>query len=528
MLSAEASRPEPAFAPVWTNSRWLACAALLWLGCTATYFLTAPGRIDIIDGAIRYDVTESLLERGAPVVRNQYYFAVPGRDGRRYAFYQLGASVTALPFVMLGERLGNGSLESKQFAFSLTSVPFAAGIISLLFLIYGRLGCSLPQAVTWSLVVAFCTILWPYAGSSFDVVLQAFWLTLAVWASIEAMDGKSYRWAVLSAGAFAMLINIQEMYLVLGACVLTGSSLTYRTVWNRLKLPTVHVIFLGMFVGLVLVLAYNTLRFGNPSMTGRGSVPHPLLGNPLVGFAGLTISPAKSVFLYSPPLVLALLGLRRLMSRVPDRFAPVVACLILHVGLISFLKFWAGEWAWGPRYLVASLPLACIGLPYGWSSRKRPWRVSLMCGAGFVVQLLAVSVDHQRYYVERGLEPFFWMDESTMYTDSPLAARPAELIAVLEGRGREHVRALVPGPRPISMTSTIFGPPLFLVSDTREWMHRYLVFLVPRPWTLWSRFLPDAQRPGPTSAMAVSGSAIAMASFGALAGLIQLRRKTNR
>jgi hypothetical protein len=176
-----------AFAPVWTSRRWLACAALLWLGCSAVYFLTAPGRIDMFDGGIRHDVTESLIDEGVPAVRDPSFPGVPGRGGRRYAWYELGSSVTAIPFVLVGKRLGHGSLEAKQFAFSMTSVPFAAGVVALVFLIYGRLGCSVARALNWSLVVAFCTLLWPYAGSSFDAALQAFWLTLAVWAAVEAL-----------------------------------------------------------------------------------------------------------------------------------------------------------------------------------------------------------------------------------------------------------------------------------------------------------------------------------------------------
>ena len=79
-----------------------------------------------------------------------------------------------------------GRSKHRQFAFSLTTVPFAAGSVAVLFLIYGRLGCSPATALIWSLVAAFCTMLWPYAGSSFDAALQAFWLTIAVWAVVEA------------------------------------------------------------------------------------------------------------------------------------------------------------------------------------------------------------------------------------------------------------------------------------------------------------------------------------------------------
>jgi hypothetical protein len=47
-------------------------------------------------------------------------------------------------------------------------------------------------------------------------------------------------------------------------------------------------------------------------------------------------------------------------------------------------------------------------------------------------------------------------------------------------------------------------------------MRDYLVFVVPRPWTLWSRYLPEDQRPGRTGLMTVIGLLVAAASICAL------------
>jgi hypothetical protein len=525
MTSPEGKSVEPGLAPVWTSRQWLACAALLWFGCSAAYFLTAPGRIDIIDGGIRYSVTASLIERGSPEVRERSYRPVKGRGGKPYAFYPLGTSLTAVPLVLLGAWLGHGSLESKQFAFSMTSVPFAAAVVALVFLIYGRLRYSLSQSLTWSLAVAFCTMLWPYAGSTFDVTLQAFWLTLGVWSAVEALWATSYGWALLSGASFAMLINIQEIYVMLAPCVAAAFPLTRRSVLAKLRHPVVPVIGLGVLIGVMLVCAYNALRFGNPLDTGRTTVPHPLFGVPLVGLYGLVVSPAKSIILYCPPIVLALIGLRRMMAFEHCRFAPVFGCLVLHLTLVSSLRFWAGEWAWGPRYLVASLPLACIGLPYSWPGGTRRNLKLLVCGLGFAVQVLAISVDHHRFYYDRSLSSFFWTNESVMYKQSPLFSRPFELIEVIEGRDLAGVRALTPAIRPMSMTSSTFGPPPEDVGRMPEWMREYLVFVVPRPWALWSRYLPDELKPGPTGMMTMIGGVVAAVSFLGLLGIVHAEKR---
>lgn len=507
------------FAPVWTDRRWIGAAALLWLGCSALYFLTAPGRIDIIDGGIRYDVTQSLIDVHRPIVRDEWLPAALGRNGFRYTYYQLGSSLTAIPFVLLGSALSHGSLESKQFAFSLTTVPFAAAIVAFVFLIYGRLGCAMPRAAVWAFVLAFCSLLWPYAGSTFDAVLQAFWLTLAVWATVEALAAWSYRWATLSAAAFVMLVNTQEAYVVLGGCIAAVSPPALRPLLKRLSLGIVQAVAAGLLVGMLLVLWYNHARFGdlgNHLSTGQVTGAHPLMGSPVVGLVGLFLSPANSIFLYSPTFLLGLIGLRRLMRNDSQRVAPIVWCLAIHVLLISSLRFWSGGWNWGPRYLVASLPLVSIGMPFAWPNSERRVLKGSLCALGCVVQILGISVDHQRYYFERSFPPFFWLDERTMYRDSPLLARPGELIALLQQRDVQGARALVPGPRPFSMTSYVFGPPAALLPESPRWMREYLVFLVPRPWTLWSRFLPQEQRPGRTGLMTAIGCLVAGASFGAL------------
>jgi hypothetical protein len=495
------------------NRRRLTSAALLWAGCAAVYFLTAPGRIDMIDGGVRYDVTASLIDTGRPIVRDPFLPSVWAPDGFRYAFYPLGTSLAAVPFVKLGAWLGHDAVEAKQFAFSLTSVPFSAGAVALLFLIYGRLGLARKRALAWSLVAAFCTPLWPYAGSTFDIGLQAFFLTCAVWAAIEAIASDSPWWAAASGIGFAALFNIQEIYAVLGACVVFAVPFRWSSIAERLRQRAVQQIVLGMIAGVVLVLAYNAYKFGHPLDTGRTRVPHPLLGNPLVGFAGLLASPAKSILLYSPPYVLGLVGLRRLIRMDGARFGPLAACLVLHVALISSLRFWAGEWAWGPRYLIASLPLVCIGMPFVTGGRTV---VRALCALGLAVQLLAVSVDHQRFYFERSFAPFFWVDDSIMYKQSALFARPGEIVAILERRDLDGVRALVPGPRPSSMTSWIYGPPPEILPRSPEWMRQYLVFLVPRPWPLWSRYLPPEQRPGRVGLMTLAGALVALTSFGLL------------
>jgi hypothetical protein len=371
------------------------------------------------------------------------------------------------------------------------------------------------QATAWALVVAFATPLWVYAGSSFDIAEQALFLVAGVWLAVEAFALHSMRLGILSGVAFALLINVQETYLVLVGCV-AGIPTSVRAAVDRLRRPELIAIARPIVIGLGVVFLYNTYKFGNPLSTGRETVPHPLVGNPLVGLAGLFVSPAKSILLYSPTYPFALYGIYRLVRRDRGRYGAIAACLLIHVALVASLKFWAGEWAWGPRYLIATLPLACIGLPFAVRSARGRAALATACVLGVVVQLMAISVDHQRYYIDRSFEPFFWVDEMSMYRDSPLLARPGEMVAVYEQRDFETVRALVPGPTPMSMTGPIYGPPFKKIPNFRVWMRQYLVFLAPRPWPLWSRLLSPDLRPGRTDIMIRAGLVAAIAGFAML------------
>jgi hypothetical protein len=88
------------------------------------------------------------------------------------------------------------------------------------------------------------------------------------------------------------------------------------------------------------------------------------------------LSPGKSVFLYSPPLVAGLVGLPRAVRRWP-RFLPAALWVLLPPLLINArLIFWSGDYAWGPRYLVFAVPVMllpaclvvedCLAAAWGW------------------------------------------------------------------------------------------------------------------------------------------------------------------
>lgn len=155
---------------------------------------------------------------------------------------------------------------------------------------------------------------------------------------------------------------------------------------------------------------YNWLRTGHAWVPAialpKYAVNNALDGNVVVGLVGSLLSPGKSIFLYSPGLLIALFGLRdfcRLQRPVSLAvLAPVVLYSILH----AKVRDWSGDWGWGPRYLVIVVPLVFYGVPFvlrRLERRRSRWgvrriAVGLMVLFGLVVQVVSVLTNwHYRY-----------------------------------------------------------------------------------------------------------------------------------
>jgi hypothetical protein len=129
---------------------------------------------------------------------------------------------------------------------------------------------------------------------------------------------------------------------------------------------------------------------------------------------------------------------------------------------------------------------------------------------GVCVQVLAISVDHHRFFFDRSLPRFFWYTHPyTYFHESALLARPAELeTTIIDGVPRE-AEAFRPGPYSARLTYAVFGGWSHPELSPPRWMRLYRVFWLPRPWPLWMRTIPPAERPVDMPA-ALSAIAVAM------------------
>lgn len=480
--------------------------SLLLLGL---YVATSPGRIDMIDGQFRYEVARNWLDVGRPVVLDRALASVAGLRVRTptavYSVYNAAGSITPMPLMLLSRALPGHNAERERFFFAMTGPVFGATLGGVLVVAYSMLGVPLRRAVAWALVCGVATLWWPGSTTVFDQNQHAVWLLLALVLAWESGRRASVHLALLAGVAGGVLVTYQESYAVLLPLVglaVVASPLEARamavslprtieraTLWRYLAFA------LASAAGLVALLAFNYARFGTAFYEGRYDDPLTFAdANPLAAFLGLAVSPGKSLFLFSPPLVLAVLGARRLFARAPALAIAIALASLAHLLVIVQVVFFAGDWCWGPRYMLILVPMWALAFPLAAEWTRRALVVALV-SLGVLTQVLAVSVDHHRFFLERNLSPHFWATDLWFYfRDSQLVARPGEVWAMWRDGVPGEATMFISSPWR-DTTSAPFGLTPARANISARWMRSFQAFYLPRPWPLWTAAIDPALRP---------------------------------
>ena len=136
----------------------------------------------------------------------------------------------------------------------------------------------------------------------------------------------------------------------------------------------------------LLALSFNWWRFGSLFDVYRwrsGGFTTPFFE----GLRGLLVSPGESVFLYSPILILALLGLRRLERR--HRGGALLAVGIPASLLCLYASWWFHAYTWGPRFLIPAVPFLLAPAMFCMEAMKGKQRILARC---LVVLSIGVQV----------------------------------------------------------------------------------------------------------------------------------------
>ena len=388
----------------------LRTAVTLFLFLNALYLLTSTGRVHTMDEISAVMQSESLTLHGTTAIPQAtgsgVFFGKVGRDGRPYSPYPPGQALMLVPWYGLGSvlaKLPGVPPQSRDLVVSMTATwsnaTFAALTAALIFLLAHALGLSTRDALITALVIAVATPLFVYSGWLFSEPLTALcWVgaALALF-GMSSSETISARRAVVAGLLLGFALHLRATNVIAAGVFLIATLIRDRR--QALKPVAVAALVIGAFGLLYLLrnqmLYGSPLDFGYPQYAEAGRETHSFHISMASGLFALLLSPGKSILLFCPVVILAVLGLRRLWLR--DRGLALVCGLIplLYLLFYSHYSGFEGGYSYGPRYLVPPLVLGCVALAVWLFDPPRWFRPALIVAfiAGLFVQLVGLSTN---------------------------------------------------------------------------------------------------------------------------------------
>jgi hypothetical protein len=364
------------------------------------------------DAHVTYDTTQSLVERWSFDVHTEggppwlYSF----RGGKKYGVFPLGNVVAMIPSYVAYKythKLAPSLPDRPLYAFCshLSPALLMAGACVLLFHLLRRRRASLRWSLFMTVAFGLSTFAFIYARAPYSEALQTIlvlWLVERTLDQAESPTVAGLAWLGVAAGA---LVNAKLVYVLLLPIVATYLIVMRRragdvaTLFRRLPLAVIA------FVELVLVaMWHNQIKTGSFFNSGYQIKDGIFSGDLFAGLYGLLISPGKSLFLYSPPLVLGVLGVVTAWRRRRAETAFLVAVATVVTLFNAKFRHWHADYCWGPRHLVAVGPLLML-LAFPWlpeAMRRgrvqlRRTALGLVLGLGVTVQILGATFYWDHY-----------------------------------------------------------------------------------------------------------------------------------
>ncbi len=415
--------------------RWLRDPLfLLCLTAGLLAFVVQSGELGTSDTMHRLQTTHWLWASEPQVFPNEYpEFGLHGRGGRLYSWYGIGQSLLMLPADLLGTWIAHWSIFSDYGddpAVRSIVVSYSTNILLniltalIAFRLLGQLRFSVKESVAGVLALMFCTTHLHYTQNMMEnnyIML----LTLTGFSfQYEWLRTDSRR--ALFIGSCALGLNLLTrlttgldlmaggIFVLLALCFegtrFEGARFEEargRGLWRRLiaysKVAAPVYIFF-----LVVDRAYQFYRFGSFTNTyvtifarEQRQIDPTLPANfpwstPFhAGVLGPLFQPEKSIFFYDPLLVLAIFLLAYLWKRLtPEVRAYGVTSVLLLLAYICFYArytYWAGDFAWGDRYVSTTVELVTLVAVPLLMRYREPLGRTIWC-AGWVLIVVSLMI----------------------------------------------------------------------------------------------------------------------------------------
>jgi hypothetical protein len=411
--------------------RWLANPVfLLCLTAGLLAFVVQSGELGTADTVHRLQTTHWLWTSEPQVFPNEYpEFGLHGRGGQLYSWYGVGQSLLMLPADLVGTWIADWKIFSdyeddpsvRSIVVAYSTSIFVNVLTALLALrLLRQLRFSVRESVWGVLALLSCTTHLHYTQNMMEnnyIML----LTLVGFSfQYEWLRTGSKKALLLGGGALGLnlltrlttgldLIGVGVfLLLVLWFEGAGGSEVWQRFVAYCKITGPVYALFLlidrvyqfyrfGSFTNTYVSLFAKEQRLQDPTLPANFPWSTPFWQ----GFSGPLFKPEKSIFLFDPLLVLAIVLLvvlwKKLSTEVRAYGVASLILLLIYIFFYARYTYWAGDFAWGDRYVSTSVELAALlGVPlllrYRANLSAWTWRAALaLIAISFFIQIASLA-----------------------------------------------------------------------------------------------------------------------------------------
>ena len=438
---------------------------LLCLAAGLIAFVVQSGELGSADTMHRLQSTHAFWTPEPPVFPSEYpEFGVHGRNGSLQSWYGIGQSLLMLPQDILGtyierlqifDRYGDTDPTVRDMIVTyLTQILITVLTALVCFKLLRQFTFSVNQSIAGVLAFLLATTHLHYTQNMMENNYICL-LTLSGFAfEYEWLRTGNRKALLIGTGALGLNLLTRlttGMDLLAGAffvlLVLWFEGVRGRSLWSRCREYAVMAVPVFCFFGFLDRL-YQFYRFGSftntyVSLVAKETIARdPSLGsnwpwtNPWhVGFLGALFAPEKSIFLFDPLIILALVLLVLHWHRLapPVRAYAIATSLMLLAYLSFYARYfaWAGDFAWGDRYVSTAVELvALIAIPLLLKYRREAGRAVWVIG----IMLLAVSIVIQIESLMFWLPLEIYQEETLGHPTFVIALRMKNIVAFALGK----------------------------------------------------------------------------------------------